>query len=63
MCKAAIYDTQRRAFEQLEIMQMQIEALGAPSPSDAITGNYNKIDWSKLGSGSITKGSNGGADR
>lgn len=45
---ATIYDTQRRAIEHLQILQLQIEALGAPNPEDAITGNYNILDLSKL---------------
>ena len=30
---------------------LQIEALGAPSPDDAITGQYEKIDLGKLTTG------------
>ncbi|KAI8973534.1 legume-like lectin family-domain-containing protein [Mycotypha africana] len=45
---AAIYDTQQRAIEHIQLVQLQIEALGAPSPDDAITGNYQKIDLSKI---------------
>ncbi|KAG2197099.1 hypothetical protein INT46_008700 [Mucor plumbeus] len=45
---AAIYDTQRRAIEHIQIVQLQIEALGAPSPDDAITGHYEKIDLAKI---------------
>ncbi|RCI04273.1 hypothetical protein CU098_012594 [Rhizopus stolonifer] len=41
---AAIYDTQRRAIEHLQIVQLQIEALGAPNPNDALSGNYEKAD-------------------
>ncbi|KAI8643491.1 legume-like lectin family-domain-containing protein [Parasitella parasitica] len=44
---AAIYDTQKRAIEHIQIVQLQIEALGAPSPDDAITGNFQKPDFSK----------------
>ncbi|KAI7906969.1 legume-like lectin family-domain-containing protein [Cokeromyces recurvatus] len=52
--KAAIYDTQRRAIEHIQLVQLQIEALGAPSPDDAISGNYKKVDSSNsLGSNSI----------
>lgn len=49
--QAAIYDTQRRAIEHIQIVQLQIEALGAPSPDDAITGQYEKIDLGKLTTG------------
>lgn len=38
--------------EHLQILQLQIEALGAPNPEDAITGNYKPIDLSKLGTAS-----------
>ncbi|KAI9486396.1 MAG: legume-like lectin family-domain-containing protein [Benjaminiella poitrasii] len=54
--KAAIYDIQRRAIEHIQLVQLQIEALGAPSPDDAVSGNYQKVDLnSKLGS---TQGNN-----
>lgn len=49
---AAIYDTQRRAIEHIQILQLQIEALGAPTPEDAIGGNYKVLDLGKLNTGS-----------
>ncbi|OAD08982.1 hypothetical protein MUCCIDRAFT_89854 [Mucor lusitanicus CBS 277.49] len=58
---AAIYDTQRRAIEHIQIVQLQIEALGAPSPDDAITGQYEKIDLSKLTAGSAAGDSGKGS--
>ncbi|KAI9314788.1 legume-like lectin family-domain-containing protein [Dichotomocladium elegans] len=39
---ASIFDTQKRILEDLQVMQMQIEALGAPTPEDLIVGNYRK---------------------
>lgn len=59
--QAAIYDTQRRAIEHIQIVQLQIEALGAPSPDDAITGQYEKIDLSKLTAGSAAGDSGKGS--
>lgn len=49
---ATIYDTQRRAIEHIQILQLQIEALGAPTPEDAIGGNYKVLDLGKLNTGS-----------
>ncbi|KAI9489143.1 concanavalin A-like lectin/glucanase domain-containing protein [Zychaea mexicana] len=40
--RASIFDTQRRVLEDIQIMQMQIEAIGAPSPEDLLLGNYEK---------------------
>ncbi|ORY95796.1 legume-like lectin family-domain-containing protein [Syncephalastrum racemosum] len=37
---AAVYDTQRRIMEDLQIMQMQVEAIGAPSPDQLLKGNF-----------------------
>lgn len=54
---AAIYDTQRRTIEHLQILQLQIEALGAPNPEDAVAGNYEVLDLGKL---STTGGSSTG---
>ncbi|KAI9251798.1 concanavalin A-like lectin/glucanase domain-containing protein [Phascolomyces articulosus] len=39
---ASVFDTQRRVLEDIQIMQMQIEALGAPSPENLLLGNYEK---------------------
>ncbi|CAO3642159.1 unnamed protein product [Cunninghamella blakesleeana] len=35
-----LYDTTRRALETLEIAQLQLEALGAPSPEKIVAGDY-----------------------
>ncbi|KAI9358212.1 legume-like lectin family-domain-containing protein [Pilaira anomala] len=60
---AAIYDTQRRTIEHLQILQLQIEALGAPNPEDAVAGNYEVLDLGKLSTtgGSSTGGSGSGS--
>ncbi|CDS07930.1 hypothetical protein LRAMOSA01879 [Lichtheimia ramosa] len=39
---ATVFDTQKRILEDLQIMQMQVEALGAPTPEMLIMGNYEK---------------------
>lgn len=59
---AAIYDTQRRAIEHLQILQLQIEAIGAPNPEDAITGNYKQVDLSKLAAAGGSSSSSSGSD-
>ncbi|KAI7877870.1 legume-like lectin family-domain-containing protein [Mucor mucedo] len=56
---ATIYDTQRRAIEHIQILQLQIEALGAPTPEDAIGGNYKVLDLSKLSAGAGTAANSG----
>ncbi|KAG1217942.1 hypothetical protein G6F35_008725 [Rhizopus arrhizus] len=45
---SAIYDTQSRTLENLQLLQLQVEALGAPSPEKIITGDYDVV---KLASG------------
>ncbi|KAI8380926.1 legume-like lectin family-domain-containing protein [Radiomyces spectabilis] len=40
--KGAIYDTQRRALENLQMVQLQIEALGAPPLQDILEGKVEK---------------------
>ncbi|KAI8138747.1 concanavalin A-like lectin/glucanase domain-containing protein [Fennellomyces sp. T-0311] len=40
--RASIFDTQKRILGDIQIMQMQIEAIGAPSPEDMLLGNYEK---------------------
>lgn len=62
MLQAAIYDTQRRAIEHLQILQLQIEAIGAPNPEDAITGNYKQVDLSKLAAAGGSSSSSSGSD-
>ncbi|KAI8886725.1 hypothetical protein K501DRAFT_213266, partial [Backusella circina FSU 941] len=44
---AYIYDAQRRALESINVLQWQVEAMGAPSAADIITGNYDKNEVSK----------------
>ncbi|KAI8997225.1 legume-like lectin family-domain-containing protein [Pilobolus umbonatus] len=45
---AAIFDVQRRAVETLSILQMQIEALGAPNPQDILNGKFRKEQAKKM---------------
>ncbi|KAI7866032.1 legume-like lectin family-domain-containing protein [Spinellus fusiger] len=44
---ATIYDTQRRALENLLILQMQVEALGAPSPELLLQGKVAPVNNEK----------------
>ena len=37
-----MFDTQKRILGDIQIMQMQMEAIGAPSPEDMLLGNYEK---------------------
>ncbi|KAG0162672.1 hypothetical protein DFQ30_001540 [Apophysomyces sp. BC1015] len=39
---AVIFDTQRRALENLQVVQLQMEALGAPSPDALLRGDYER---------------------
>lgn len=39
--QASVFDTQRRILEDLRMMQMQIEAIGAPTPESLMKGDYN----------------------
>ncbi|KAF7731989.1 hypothetical protein EC973_007094 [Apophysomyces ossiformis] len=39
---AVIFDTQRRALESLQMLQLQLEALGAPSPDALLRGDFER---------------------
>lgn len=47
--QSAIYDTQVRTIERLEVLQLQIEALGAPTPESIIAGNYENVKRNSQG--------------
>lgn len=54
--QATVFDTQKRILEDLQIMQMQVEALGAPTPEMLIMGNYEKKSNAASGSSNQESG-------
>ncbi|RCH87134.1 hypothetical protein CU097_002357 [Rhizopus azygosporus] len=51
---SAIYDTQVRTIERLEVLQLQIEALGAPTPESIVAGNYENVKRNSQGDSGIS---------